>query len=160
MSEMSKIERKKPDIAVDAAVDPALDQIAVAKTAQQDRIALSGRATERLDAWVKQVQASSGLLYDVFVRYDPDNLLVQQAQREVLERQLEASRLGRVLERLSRGTVRLIDVERPTPLAFPLLVDSTRAKVSSEKLADRVRRMTASAEKTSRSGATTLLRAR
>ena len=109
---------------------------------------------------VKQVQASSGLLYDVFVRYDPDNLLVQQAQREVLERQLEASRLGRVLERLSRGTVRLIDVERPTPLAFPLLVDSTRAKVSSEKLADRVRRMTASAEKTSRSGATTLLRAR
>lgn len=109
---------------------------------------------------VKQVQASSGLLYDVFVRYDPDNLLVQQAQREVLERQLEASRLGRVLERLSRGTVRLIDVERPTPLAFPLLVDSTRAKVSSEKLADRVRRMTVSAERTSRSGATTLLRAR
>ncbi len=109
---------------------------------------------------VKQVQASSGLLYDVFVRYDPDNLLVQQAQREVLERQLEASRLGRVLKRLSRGTVRLIDVERPTPLAFPLLVDSTRAKVSSEKLADRVRRMTVSAEKTSRSGATTLLRAR
>ena len=109
---------------------------------------------------VKQVQASSGLLYDVFVRYDPDNLLIQQAQREVLERQLEASRLGRVLARLSRGTVRLIDVERPTPLAFPLLVDSTRAKVSSEKLADRVRRMTASAEKKTRSGATTLLRAR
>ncbi len=106
---------------------------------------------------VKQVQASSGLLYDVFVRYDPGNLLIHQAQREVLEKQLEASRLRRVLERLSHGAVRLIDVERPTPLAFPLLIDSTRAKVSSEKLADRVRRMTVSAEKRSRPGATTLV---
>ncbi|HYW30877.1 MAG TPA: ligase-associated DNA damage response DEXH box helicase [Gemmatimonas sp.] len=95
---------------------------------------------------MKQVQASSSLLYDVFVKYDPDNLLVHQAQREVLERQLEASRLGRVLDRLSQGTVRLVDTARATPLAFPLLVDSTRAKVSSEKMGDRIRRMTAAAE--------------
>jgi ATP-dependent Lhr-like helicase len=92
---------------------------------------------------MKHVQASSGLLYDVFTRYDPDNLLVRQAQREVLERQLEASRLGRVLARLATATVRLLDVERPTPLAFPLLVDRTREKISTEQLADRVRRMTA-----------------
>ena len=95
---------------------------------------------------MKQVQASSGLLYDVFVKYDPGNLLVHQAQREVLERQLEASRLGRVLERLSHGTIRLVDTERFTPLAFPLVVDSTRARVSSEKLGDRIRRMTQMAE--------------
>ncbi len=106
---------------------------------------------------MKQVQASSGLLYDVFVKYDPDNLLVHQAQREVLERQLEASRLGRVLERLSHSTVRVIDVERPTPLAFPLLVDFSRGKLSSEKLADRVRRMTVSAEKRTKAGATTFV---
>lgn len=91
---------------------------------------------------MKHVQASSGLLYDVFTRHDPDNLLVRQAQREVLERQLDASRLGRVLARLSTATVRLQDVERPTPLAFPLLIDRTREKISTEKLADRVRRMT------------------
>jgi ATP-dependent Lhr-like helicase len=95
---------------------------------------------------LKQVHASSSLLYDVFVQYDPGNLLVHQAQREVLERQLEASRLGRVLERLSHGTVRLVDTERVTPLAFPLVVDSTRARVSSERLGDRIRRMTQSAE--------------
>jgi len=105
---------------------------------------------------LKQVQASSGLLYDVFTKYDPDNLLLHQAQREVLERQLEASRLGRVLERLSTATVRVIDVDRPTPLAFPLLVDFSRGKLTSEKLIDRVRRMTVSAEKSSRSGATFL----
>jgi len=108
---------------------------------------------------MKQVQASSGLLYDVFLKYDPDNLLIHQAQREVLERQLEASRLGRVLEELSRTTVRIIDVEHPTPLAFPLLIDFSRGKLSSEKLSDRVRRMTVAAEKPTRAGATTLVRA-
>ena len=105
---------------------------------------------------LKQVQASSGLLYDVFTKYDPDNLLLHQAQREVLERQLEASRMGRVLERLSTATVRVIDVDRPTPLAFPLLVDFSRGKLTSEKLVDRVRRMTVSAEKGSSAGATFL----
>lgn len=106
---------------------------------------------------VKQVQASSSLLYDVFVKYDPDNLLVAQAHREVLERQLEASRLGRVFKRMSESSVRIVHVDRPTPLAFPLLVDSTRAKVSSEKLADRVRRMVAQAERASTPGATTIV---
>jgi ATP-dependent helicase Lhr and Lhr-like helicase len=96
---------------------------------------------------MKQVQASSGLLYDVFAKYDPDNLLLRQAEREVLERQLEASRIGTTLRRLESSTVRLIDVERPTPLAFPLLVDRSRARLSTERLSDRVRRMTAQAER-------------
>ena len=100
---------------------------------------------------MKQVQASSGLLYDVFVRHDPDNLLVQQARREVLERQLEASRLGRVLERLSTSTVRVVEVDRPTPFAFPLMVDMNRGSLTSEKLAARIRRMTVAAEKPARS---------
>lgn len=107
---------------------------------------------------VKQLQASSSLLFDVFSKYDEGNLLVAQAQREVLERQLEASRLGRVLERLSQSTVRVVDVERPTPLAFPLMVDMTRAKLSTEKLADRVRRMTVAAEKPTRGGTTSVFR--
>ena len=96
---------------------------------------------------MKQVQASSGLLYDVFTKYDPDNLLIAQAKREVLERQLEASRIGSTLRRLAESTVRLVDVELATPLSFPILVDRSRAKLSSEKLADRVKRMTAQAER-------------
>lgn len=89
----------------------------------------------------RQLQASSGLFFDVFMRHDPDNLLVSQAHREVLERQLESSRLGRTLERLSRSKVVLTKPRRTTPFAFPLLVDRTRERVSSESLADRVRRM-------------------
>ncbi|MCU0636195.1 MAG: DNA ligase-associated DEXH box helicase, partial [Gemmatimonadaceae bacterium] len=96
---------------------------------------------------MRQVQASTSLLYDVFARYDPDNLLLHQARREVLERQLEASRLGMTLARLEAQPVTLVDLDRPSPLAFPLLIDRTRAKLSSEKLADRVRRMTVALER-------------
>ena len=89
----------------------------------------------------RQLQASSGLFFDVFQRHDPENLLLSQAFREVLERQLEQSRLGRTLERLSGAEVVVTNPKRPTPLAFPLLVDTTRDRVSSEKLADRIRKM-------------------
>lgn len=93
------------------------------------------------------MQASSGLLYDVFAKDDPDHLLLLPAERAVLERQQEASRIGATLKRLEASTVRLVDVARPTPLAFPLLVDRTRAELSSEKLLDRVKRMTAEFER-------------
>jgi len=89
----------------------------------------------------RQLQASSGLFFDVFTRYDPGNMLLGQAYREVLERQLERSRLGVALKRLSESRVVVTDPERFTPLAFPLLVDRTRNKLSSESLADRVKRM-------------------
>ena len=89
----------------------------------------------------RQLQASSGLFYDVFARFDPENLLLEQAHREVLERQLERSRLGRTLERLAASRLVITTPPKPTPLAFPLLVDRTREKISSESLADRVRRM-------------------
>ena len=36
---------------------------------------------------------AAALLYDVFAEYDPTNLLLAQAVREVLERRLEAPRL-------------------------------------------------------------------
>lgn len=94
---------------------------------------------------VRQLQASSGLLFDVFMRYDRGNLLIEQAHREVLEKQLERSRLGQTLERLSRSTIRLLDIDRPSPLSFPILVDRTRHRISSEKLGDRIRRMSTEA---------------
>jgi ATP-dependent Lhr-like helicase len=89
----------------------------------------------------RQLQVSSGLFFDVLRRYDPANLLLEQASREVLERQLESTRLGIALHRLSRANVVITQPKKPTPLAFPLLVDSTRERVSSESFGDRVRRM-------------------
>ncbi|MDW8351761.1 MAG: ligase-associated DNA damage response DEXH box helicase [Anaerolineae bacterium] len=94
----------------------------------------------------RQLQASSGLFYDVFSKYDPDNLLLTQARREVLERQLEESRLARALQRISCGRITLLDVVKPTPLAFPLMVDRLREQLSSETLLDRIRKMQAQFE--------------
>ena len=89
----------------------------------------------------RQLQVSSGLFFDVLHRYDPANLLLSQAAREVLERQLESTRIGTTLERIARSNVIVTEPRRPTPLAFPLVVDRNRERVSSESLADRVRRM-------------------
>jgi ATP-dependent Lhr-like helicase len=95
----------------------------------------------------KQLQASSGLLYDVFARFEPDSLLLKQAHREVLSNQLDQHRLRATLARLQQSRIVINEVARPTPFAFPLLVDRLREKLSSEKLADRIRRMQVALEK-------------
>jgi ATP-dependent Lhr-like helicase len=95
----------------------------------------------------KQLQVSTGLIYDVLTKYDTDNRLLEQARREVLERQLEIGRLRSALNRFVKNGYVIRDVARPTPFAFPLLVDTLRQTVSSEKLEDRVRRMQIALEK-------------
>ena len=89
----------------------------------------------------RQVQATSGLIYEVFARWDPANPLLGQAEREVLERQLEFSRLAEALRRMAATPVVLRRTHKPTPFAFPIMVGRFREKLTSEKLADRVRRM-------------------
>ena len=89
----------------------------------------------------RQVQATSGLIYEVFARWDPANPLLGQAEREVLERQLEFSRLTAGLRRMAATPVVLRQTHKPTPFAFPIMVGRFREKLTSEKLADRVRRM-------------------
>jgi ATP-dependent Lhr-like helicase len=95
----------------------------------------------------RQLQASSGLIYDVFAKYDPSNLLLEQARREVLERQLESTRLVATLERIQAGRIVLMETRRPTPFAFPLIIERVRGLVTSETLQDRIRKMLATLEK-------------
>lgn len=89
----------------------------------------------------RQLQMSSGIFFDVLQRYDPGNMLLTQAAREVLERQLESTRLAKTLERIASSSIVVTNPKRPTPLAFPLVVDRNRERVSSESLSDRIRRM-------------------
>jgi ATP-dependent Lhr-like helicase len=95
----------------------------------------------------RHLQASSELFFDVFLEHDPGNLLLEQARREVLETQLELSRLEAALEQIA--TSRIVRVETPqlTPLAFPIWAEHVHAQVSSEKWIDRVRRMSVRLEK-------------
>ncbi len=91
---------------------------------------------------VRQVQASSGLMYDVLARWDPDNLLLDQARREMLSRELEFSRLDATLERLAGVDLCLQTPPRLTPLAFPLWAERLQNRVvSSEDWRTRVTRM-------------------
>ncbi len=87
------------------------------------------------------LQASSNLFFDVFREYDPDNLLLHQARQEVLQHQLEASRLFDALIRIERSKIVVTHPPKVTPLAFPLLVDRLRERVSSESLAERIARL-------------------
>ena len=95
----------------------------------------------------RQLQASSDMFFDVFRDYDPENLLLKQSRREVLAFQLEQDRLTEAMERLSGAKLVLKQPPKPTPLAFPILVDRLRMKLSSEKLADRIARLTQQFEK-------------
>lgn len=95
----------------------------------------------------RQLQASSELFYDVFQDYDPDNLLLEQARREVLEHQLEFGRLRATLERIARHEITIVETRQLTPLAFPLWAERLRQNyLSSERWTDRVRRMVSKLE--------------
>ncbi|MFN0130497.1 MAG: ligase-associated DNA damage response DEXH box helicase [Verrucomicrobiales bacterium] len=94
----------------------------------------------------RALQVSSGLLYDVFAKYDPDNLLLAQAQREVLERQLEITRLQHTLDTLQRKSLILQPCERLSPMAFPLWADGISSLLSTEDFATRLDRMLAAIE--------------
>lgn len=100
----------------------------------------------------RQVQASSGLFFQVFKQYDADNLLLAQAGEEVLREELDIRRLEQTLERINRMKLDVHQLKRPTPLGFPLLVERMRESMSSEKLADRIRRMVGDLEKTADNG--------
>ncbi len=95
----------------------------------------------------KQMQASASLYFDVFAAHDPGNLLLAQAQREVLDSQLEIRRLHAALERIAVGAFDLVDTQRLTPLAFPLWAEFSHAEVSSEPWAQRVARMALALER-------------
>ena len=95
----------------------------------------------------RQLQASSDMFFDVFREYDSENLLLKQARREVLDLQLEHQRLSEAMWRLSKAKLVITHPPKPTPLAFPILVDRLRMKLSSEKLADRIARLTKQFEK-------------
>ncbi|WP_246230043.1 DEAD/DEAH box helicase family protein [Mucilaginibacter humi] len=90
----------------------------------------------------KHLQASSSLLFDVFSEYEPDNLLVRQAYNEALAFQLEEFRLRAALQRIITQNIILKTIERPTPFAFPIMVDSPgRERLTTESLEDRIAKM-------------------
>lgn len=92
---------------------------------------------------MKHLQSSSQLLFDVFKDFEDDNLLYQQAFTETFEHQLEEGRLRLALERIAQQDMVWKKCSQATPFSFPIITDRLREKLSNEKLADRIKRMTA-----------------
>lgn len=91
----------------------------------------------------KHIQSSSQLFFDVFNDHEPDNLLMTQSFEEVMTFQLEEYRLRSALNRISSQKIVVTRPTRPTPFAFPIIVDRlNREKLSNEKLSDQIRKMT------------------
>ena len=97
---------------------------------------IPGRALRSL----RQLQASSSLLYDVLRQYDPGHMLLRQAEREVLEQQLEVATLQQVVAECAARKLLLTQPRTLTPLSFPLWAESRRGSLSSEDWKQRVRR--------------------
>jgi ATP-dependent Lhr-like helicase len=88
-----------------------------------------------------QLQISAALLFDVFSRHEPANLLLAQARAEVLEQQLELPRIAAAIRRLLACSLRLQATARPGPLAFPLLAERLNNRMSNESLLERLQRL-------------------
>lgn len=95
----------------------------------------------------KHLQSSAQLFFNVFNEYDSTNLLLLQAFEEVMDFQLEEARLRQALLRIHHQKIIITEPDKPTPFAFPIMVDRTREKLTSEKLEDRIRKMMVKFEK-------------
>ncbi len=94
----------------------------------------------------RHLQSSTGLLFEVFEKYDPSNLLFQQAFDEIYNQQLEKDRIYEVLERIENMNIVIKHTPKPTPFAFPILIDRLRETLSTEKFEDKVRKLQESFE--------------
>lgn len=90
----------------------------------------------------RHLQASSGILYKAFQEYDEGNLLLKQSMEEVMTLQLDQSRFMEAIRRINKQKIILKETTKPTPFAFPILVDMIRReRLSSEDVTDRILKM-------------------
>lgn len=90
----------------------------------------------------RHLQASSGILYKAFQEYDENNLLLKQSMQEVMTLQLDQLRFLEAIRRINTQKIILKKTEKPTPFAFPILVDMIRReRLSSEDVTDRILKM-------------------
>lgn len=90
----------------------------------------------------RQIQASSGLIFEVLQEHDSSNLLLEQSRQEVLAAQLEFNRLETALQSVANRRWIIKRPERLTPLSFPLWAEGIQSQtMSSESYQVRVERM-------------------
>jgi ATP-dependent Lhr-like helicase len=111
-------------------------------------LVFQGHPRERRSA--KTLQASATMFHDVFVRHDPSNQLLAQAQSEVLQNELDAERLRESVRAVQKRRLDLVEIAQPTPFSLPLMVERLRETLSNERLSERVSQLVAELEEAAR----------
>jgi ATP-dependent Lhr-like helicase len=92
----------------------------------------------------KHIQANSGLLFQVFEEYDPENLLLKQARSEALNQQMEQEMFVAAVRKINRQSIQVRYPSQFTPFSFPILVDRlSRTSLSSESVEDKITKILA-----------------
>lgn len=125
-------------------IQRSLNMTQLAKKQFRDIAQVSGliqqnRAGERRT--MKNLQMSSSLLFEVFQSYEPEQPLYHQSFEEVRFFQFQEGRLISVLKKLQEMPFEHYKTPRPSPLAFPLIIERIGSLVSSETLQERLQRM-------------------
>lgn len=89
----------------------------------------------------RQVQISSSLLFDVLQKYDANNLLLQQAKKEVLDIQFEKIQLKNCLTRLSQAQLMIKKLKKFSPFGLELFVERVSDTLSTESLTERIKQI-------------------
>ncbi|MGJ8621659.1 MAG: ligase-associated DNA damage response DEXH box helicase [Yoonia sp.] len=77
----------------------------------------------------RQATFSSDILYDTLAKYDPDHLMLQITREEALRGLVDFGRIEEMLAR-TKGRIDHVQLERISPLAFPMLLEQGRVALS------------------------------
>jgi ATP-dependent Lhr-like helicase len=125
-------------------VQASINSIEMARRKFRDIAAISGLVFKGYPGKPikdRHLQSSTQLFFNVFNDYEAHNLLLRQAFEEVMDFQLEEARMRSALDRIGAQKIIITKPLKPTPFAFPIMVDGMREKLTSEKLEDRIKRM-------------------
>jgi ATP-dependent Lhr-like helicase len=84
---------------------------------------------------------TTGLIFDVLKKYEPDHLLLKEAKNEVLTTQLQLQRLQHVLQRLSTSQLVIKTLHKFSPFSLPLFVEIAHQRISTESLETRIQKI-------------------
>jgi ATP-dependent Lhr-like helicase len=99
----------------------------VAETGQLlERRTLRGPATRRMSSW------NGSLLYETFLKHEPDHPLVREAVREVFEDELDVERAAAEAARIHATPWEVIDLDRPSPFSLTMFAAFNREVLTAQ----------------------------
>ncbi len=95
----------------------------------------------------RQIQASTGLIFDVLKNHDPEHRLLYQAQQESLRNEFDLERLQTTLRSLETKSLAVVTLSSLSPFGFPLWAERLRHRLTTDQWQARIDRMRAILEK-------------